>query len=190
MGPRLHREKFRRVRSRGDKVCTGCERLFVGRRFGLGSGTGRSYERVDGPKLIDSVTGAASLTARLVAGGGTESLLAVKGRANEPAGATYAATRLSLAMAADEANRPLDPEKPVSGGGRSLRAAVEHSKRRAASARAEAQSNARGAGVTVAALYVATGGCYYGLPDVDPWDEERDARLYERAVASGGASAL
>jgi hypothetical protein len=33
--------------------------------------------------------------------------------------------------------------------------------------------------VTVAALYVETGGVYYGLPDVDPWDEERDARLYE-----------
>jgi hypothetical protein len=32
--------------------------------------------------------------------------------------------------------------------------------------------------VTVAALYVETGGVYYGLPDVDPWDEERDARLY------------
>lgn len=31
---------------------------------------------------------------------------------------------------------------------------------------------------TVAALYVARGGCYYGLPDVDPWDRERDARLY------------
>lgn len=31
----------------------------------------------------------------------------------------------------------------------------------------------------VAALYVATGGCYYGLPDVDPWDETRDARLYD-----------
>jgi hypothetical protein len=30
----------------------------------------------------------------------------------------------------------------------------------------------------IAALYVAKGGCYYGLPDVDPWDEERDARLY------------
>jgi hypothetical protein len=30
----------------------------------------------------------------------------------------------------------------------------------------------------VAALYVATGGCYFGLPDVDPWDERRDARLY------------
>ena len=30
----------------------------------------------------------------------------------------------------------------------------------------------------VAALYVAKGGAYYGLPDVDPWDEARDARLY------------
>lgn len=30
----------------------------------------------------------------------------------------------------------------------------------------------------VAALYVATGGCYFGLPDVDPWDVRRDARLY------------
>lgn len=32
--------------------------------------------------------------------------------------------------------------------------------------------------MTVAALYVETGGCYYGLPDVDPWDEARDARAY------------
>ena len=30
----------------------------------------------------------------------------------------------------------------------------------------------------IAALYVATGGAYFGLPDVDPWDAERDARLY------------
>lgn len=30
----------------------------------------------------------------------------------------------------------------------------------------------------IAALYVETGGAYYGLPDVDPWDEARDARLY------------
>lgn len=30
----------------------------------------------------------------------------------------------------------------------------------------------------VAALFVETGGAYYGLPDVDPWDEQRDARLY------------
>lgn len=31
---------------------------------------------------------------------------------------------------------------------------------------------------TVAALFVETGGVYYGLPGVDPWDEQRDARLY------------
>jgi hypothetical protein len=30
----------------------------------------------------------------------------------------------------------------------------------------------------IAALYVQRDGCYYGLPDVDPWDQERDARLY------------
>lgn len=30
----------------------------------------------------------------------------------------------------------------------------------------------------IAALYVETGGCYFGLPDVDPWDEPRDARRY------------
>jgi hypothetical protein len=32
--------------------------------------------------------------------------------------------------------------------------------------------------MTVAALFVAKDGCYFGLPDVDPWDEARDARLY------------
>lgn len=32
--------------------------------------------------------------------------------------------------------------------------------------------------MTVAALFVETGGCYFGLPDVDPWDITRDARLY------------
>jgi hypothetical protein len=31
---------------------------------------------------------------------------------------------------------------------------------------------------TVAALYVERGGVYWDLPAVDPWDEERDARLY------------
>jgi hypothetical protein len=31
----------------------------------------------------------------------------------------------------------------------------------------------------VAALYVQAGGVYYGLDDVDPWDEARDARLYD-----------
>lgn len=31
----------------------------------------------------------------------------------------------------------------------------------------------------VAALYVERGGVYWNLPGVDPWDEKRDARLYE-----------
>lgn len=31
---------------------------------------------------------------------------------------------------------------------------------------------------TVAALYVETDGAYFGVPGVDPWDEKRDARLY------------
>lgn len=30
----------------------------------------------------------------------------------------------------------------------------------------------------IAALYVETDGCYFGIPGVDPWDEARDARLY------------
>ena len=30
----------------------------------------------------------------------------------------------------------------------------------------------------IAALYVQTDGCYFGLEGVDPWDEKRDARLY------------
>lgn len=30
----------------------------------------------------------------------------------------------------------------------------------------------------VAALFVQKGGCYYGIDGVDPWPEERDARLY------------
>jgi hypothetical protein len=32
--------------------------------------------------------------------------------------------------------------------------------------------------VTIAALYVQRDGAYYGIPDVDPWDEARDARRY------------
>jgi hypothetical protein len=32
--------------------------------------------------------------------------------------------------------------------------------------------------MTVAALYVETGGAYFGLPGVDPYDVGRDARLY------------
>lgn len=31
----------------------------------------------------------------------------------------------------------------------------------------------------IAALYVKKDGTYYGLPDVDPWDQERDARKYD-----------
>jgi hypothetical protein len=31
----------------------------------------------------------------------------------------------------------------------------------------------------IAALYVERGGPYFDLPDVDPWDLERDARLYD-----------
>ena len=30
----------------------------------------------------------------------------------------------------------------------------------------------------VSALFVAKGGCYFGIPGIDPWDEARDARLY------------
>lgn len=30
----------------------------------------------------------------------------------------------------------------------------------------------------IAALYVATDGPYFGVPGVDPWDEDRDARAY------------
>lgn len=32
---------------------------------------------------------------------------------------------------------------------------------------------------TIAALYVETGGAYFGLDGVDPWDINRDARLYQ-----------
>lgn len=31
----------------------------------------------------------------------------------------------------------------------------------------------------VAALFVETSGVYFGNPGIDPWDEERDARLYD-----------
>src|SRR4051812_16756481 len=33
-------------------------------------------------------------------------------------------------------------------------------------------------GEVIAALYVEKNGGYYGLKDVDPWDKDRDARLY------------
>ena len=48
----------------------------------------------------------------------------------------------------------------------------------------------------VAALYVERGGPYFSMPDVDPWDVERDARLYggphpvRRAAPCGGAPAV
>jgi hypothetical protein len=32
--------------------------------------------------------------------------------------------------------------------------------------------------IKIAALFVHKNGIYFGLPNVDPWDEERDARLY------------
>lgn len=32
--------------------------------------------------------------------------------------------------------------------------------------------------MTIAALFVETGGVYFGLPDVDPWDDARNAKLY------------
>lgn len=31
----------------------------------------------------------------------------------------------------------------------------------------------------IAALFVETGGCYFGLDGVDPWDRQRDARNYD-----------
>jgi hypothetical protein len=33
--------------------------------------------------------------------------------------------------------------------------------------------------MTVAALYVETNGCYFNIPEVDPWDINRDARQYK-----------
>lgn len=35
----------------------------------------------------------------------------------------------------------------------------------------------------ISALYVEKNGVYFGLPDVDPWDEARDARLYQGPYA-------
>lgn len=36
-----------------------------------------------------------------------------------------------------------------------------------------------GESASVAALFVESGGVYFDLPDVDPWDQARDARLYD-----------
>lgn len=33
----------------------------------------------------------------------------------------------------------------------------------------------------ISALFVERGGVYFGHPDIDPWDQERDARLYRGA---------
>lgn len=60
-------------------------------------------------------------------------------------------------------NRPFQAEDAV-------RAAVSPRRRRTV----ETHKSLR-----VAALFVETNGVYYGLPDVDPWDEHRDARLYD-----------
>ena len=42
----------------------------------------------------------------------------------------------------------------------------------------------------IAALYVESRGVYAGLPDVDLWDRDRDARTYRRTLASGRAPAM
>lgn len=34
-------------------------------------------------------------------------------------------------------------------------------------------------GPTIAALYVQRNGIYWNRPDIDAWDEQRDARLYD-----------
>ena len=36
--------------------------------------------------------------------------------------------------------------------------------------------------LTVAALYVQSGGAYYDIPHVDPWDEARDAKAYNGSL--------
>jgi hypothetical protein len=46
-------------------------------------------------------------------------------------------------------------------------------------ASASLQDTAPESQITVAALFVDPRGCYAGLPGVDPWGEERDARLYD-----------
>ena len=40
-------------------------------------------------------------------------------------------------------------------------------------------TNEKADGPMIAALFVRKGGPYYGLADVDPWDEERDATRYD-----------
>jgi len=43
----------------------------------------------------------------------------------------------------------------------------------------------------IAALYVQTGGCYFGLPDVDPWDEAQGvfrSPFYDRCALVDNAT--
>src|SRR4051812_11798157 len=54
----------------------------------------------------------------------------------------------------------------------------ERGAERSRTAESDRSAETRGTNPRVAALYVETNGVYYGLPDVDPWDEARDARLY------------
>lgn len=42
----------------------------------------------------------------------------------------------------------------------------------------QARAGVRDGRAVIAALFVETGGAYFDLPDVDPWDVRRDARLY------------
>lgn len=37
----------------------------------------------------------------------------------------------------------------------------------------------------IAALFVETDGCYFGIDGVDPWDQARDARQYARVSQRG-----
>lgn len=70
-----------------------------------------------------------------------------------------------------------EQKRPSSGG--ALSASLKVGIHPTASAMAVAQPDSIPAGlISVAALYVERGGAYYGLPDVDPWDQERDARRY------------
>jgi hypothetical protein len=76
---------------------------------------------------------------------------------------------------------PLPPHGP-SGPGRhpTTRAGrVEQNPASGVGARGVSTPALPAAQVTVAALYVDPNGVYAGLPDVDLWDEARDARLYD-----------
>lgn len=44
--------------------------------------------------------------------------------------------------------------------------------------------------LTIAALFVETGGCYFGIDGVDPWDEARDADAIPQRVAGDSALGL